>query len=258
MEEIIKRYERQPSILKIKENVKIGNTFKFIDITPNIMKDEISQLDPKKSSVENDIPRKILVGSRDVVSDHLSNIRSKMDCNYPQSLKLADVTPIHKKDETTLMKNYRPVRLIQVVSKLFKRYMHNQILTYIDKFFSPYMFGYRKGYSSEQCLTVMLELWKKALDNKGSAGAILTDLSKAFVCLGHNLMIAKLNAYGFDNSALKFIHNYLEDRKLRTKVNGSFSLLLELKHGVPQGSIIGPVLLNIFINDMFYFINDSK
>ena len=100
--------------------------------------------------------------------------------------------PIHKKEETTLLKNYRPVSLIPVVSKLFERDMYNQILSYIDKFLSPYLFGYRKGYSTEQCLIVMLELWKKALDSKGTAGAILTDLSKAFDKWKH-MVLTKLH-----------------------------------------------------------------
>ena len=98
------------------------------------------------------MPAKILIGSSDIVGNHLSFIynNAKNESIYPEQLKLAEVTPIHKKDDTTLKKNYRPVSLIPVVSKLFERDMYNQILSYIDKFLSPYLFGYRKDFSTEQ------------------------------------------------------------------------------------------------------------
>ena len=76
--------------------------------------------------------------------------------------------------------------------------MNEQILAYIESYLSPYLFGYRKGHGAQHCLAVMIEMWRKALDEKKVAGAILTDLSKAFDCLSHDLLIAKLEAYGFD------------------------------------------------------------
>ena len=257
---IINRYKTHPSIQKIKENATIENKFEFIDVTSDNIEREIRKLDPKKASIQNDIPTKILIGSNDIVCNYLSSIynNSKNNQNYPLSLKVADVTPIHKSKERTLLKNYRPVSLIPVISKLYERNMYDQIISYMDKFLSPYLFGYRKGHSTEQCLFIMIEMWKKALDNKKVAGAVLTDLSKAFDCLSHDLLIAKLEAYGLEKSALKFVYNYLKDRKQRTKINGSYSSWKELKCGVPQGSILGPLLFNIFINDMFYFVEKTK
>ena len=257
-QDIIGKYENHPSIKMIKENIKDDNKFSFQDTTPEDLHFQIQNLDTKKAMVENDIPTKILVQTNDIVSNYISNFfnQSRNKQLYPTTLKIADVTPLHKKEEKTLTKNYRPVSLIPVVSKLYERNMYNQIQDYIQNYLSPYLFGFRKGHSTEQCLVIMLEEWKKALDKKGSAGAILTDLSKAFDSLNHELLIAKLSAYGFDNESLEFIYSYLKERKQRTKVGSYYSSWKSIKVGVPQGSILGPLLFNIFLNDIFYFITD--
>ena len=118
--------------------------------------------------------------------------------------------------------------------------------------------GYRKGHSSQHSLIVMFEKWKENLDKGGEYDAVFMDLSKAFDCLQHDLLLAKLNAYGFDYKSLKFILSFLSNRKYRTKINPSFSEWKLLLIGVPQGSVLGPLLFSIYMCDLFSFMPESN
>ena len=134
--------------------------------------------------------------------------------------------------------------------------MYNHICNYFEHFFSKLQCGFRKGIGAQDCLLSMIEKQKASLDKGNQAGAILTDLSKAFDCIDHELLIAKLFAYGFLTSSLLFVYSYLNRRYQRTKINSSLRTWEETSCGVPQGSILGPLLFNIFICDLFYEIKE--
>ena len=112
--------------------------------------------------------------------------------------------------------------------------------------------GFRKTFNAQHCLLVLVEKCPEVLDKRGYAGILLTDLSKAFDCINHELLIAKLHAYGFSLESLTFIQSYLTNQIQRVKINSSFSEYSNVESGVPQGSISGPLFFNIFVCDLFF------
>ena len=143
------------------------------------------------------------------------------------------------------------------VSKIIERIMKKQLLSYINQFLSRFLCGYRKGYNTQTALLSLIEKWKSILDRSGFAGAVLMDLSKAFDTINHELLAAKLHAYGFDKNSLRVIFSYLTDRWQRVKINTTVSSWTELLQGVPQGSVLGAILFNIYINDLFFLLKDT-
>ena len=257
--DILSNFKNHPSILKIKSMYKGGQKFSFEHISLCQMKLEISKISTGKASPINDIPFKMLKINKDYFAKLLSsNIDKCIDfCMFPDKLKLAEIIPIHKNGDRTAKNNYRPISLLPCISKLYERIFYNQLNTYFQVKLSKLQCGFRKGFSTQQCLIVLIEKWKHALDQKKSAGAVLTDLSKAFDCVSHNLLIAKLEAYGLDYNSLRMIRSYLSKRYQRVRINGEYSTWFEILFGVPQGSILGPLIFNIYLADYFLCIEDS-
>ena len=252
----VAKYSKHPSILAIKKSLPSieGQKFEFNIIEQDDVEKEVRDLNSRKKgtfcnitpSEVKELPEIWLPVLNDTWNKELVN-----QCNFPNKLKLADITPVYKKDDATQDKNYRPVSVLPTVSKVFERLMQQQIQKYMDAHLSKYLCGYRRGYSTQTALSIFVEKWKEVLDKKGFAAAMLMDLSKAFDTIDHDLLIAKLSAYGFGYDSLKLIHSYLSNRWQRVKIETAFSKWTELDEGVPQGSVLGPLLFNIYLNDIF-------
>jgi hypothetical protein len=252
--------QTHPSVSKIIETHNTNNQFHFQSVTQTEISKSLKSLNPKKATGVDNIPPKILNCSAPSISVPLTRIVNKMiETNiFPDDLKKAQVTPLYKKDDPFVMKNYRPVSILSSTSKVFEKVINDQLCTYFDNIFHNFLAAFRPKYGCQTTLLRLIEDWKMALDNNEHVGAILMDLSKAFDCLPHNLIALKLKAYGLSDNSVSLVHNYLTNRKQRVKIGKVHSSWTETIKGVPQGSILGPLIFNIFINDIFYFIEKSS
>ena len=132
--------------------------------------------------------------------------------------------------------------------------LSDQLTDLFENIVHTFLCAFRKGHGCQTTLLRLLEDWKTALDKNQYVAAILMDLSKAFDCLPHDILLCKLSAYGLSPKSVELLRNYLTGRKQQIKLQGDLSSWADIQKGVPQGCILGPLLFNIFINDIFYFI----
>ena len=149
----------------------------------------------RKATQNTDIPVKILRENADIFSVYICDFFNETirSGKFPLILKNADITAVFKKGFKGSKENYRPVSILPVISKIFEKLISKQITNFMEPLFSKYQCGFHRGFSTQDCLLAMLEKWKSVVDKGKIFGILMTDLSKAFDCLSHELIIAKLN-----------------------------------------------------------------
>ena len=172
---------------------------------------------------------------------------------FPNKLKLAQVIRIYKKDDPTQVTNYRPISLLlPVLSKVIEKTIAKQLSGYFEdnKLFNQNQYGFRPGHSTEHAALELVDKITSQMDNNETPINIFLDLSKAFDTIDHNILLDKLKYYGLDDIAIKLFRSYLTNRYQYVQIENAKSQLLEINTGVPQGSILGPLLFIIYINDI--------
>ena len=257
---MINKHDQHPSIVKIRENVSTDLMFDFHCINELDIAAIIKRFDSKKAQGYDMMPMKLLQKCAPYIAHEIAKLvnNSFTKSSFPNDLKFAEVSSLFKKKDSLSKMNYRPVSILIALSKIYEKAVSVQLTDYFSYIFSSLLSAFRKGYSCQSTLLNMIENFKCALDRGEYIACISMDISKAFDCLPHCLTICKLHAYGLSRNACTLIASYLYQRKQRVKIGNIRSSWKETNKGVPQGSIWGPLIFNIFMNDLFYFVKHAN
>lgn len=232
----------------------ISESFYFVPTDANEISNTIKCLSSNKSPGIDGISAFTLKA----ISDHISPVLTYIfnfsfeQGEFPQSLKTAVVVPLFKKGDTTNLNNYRPISLLSCFSKILEKIVKKRILNFLNKHtvFSLNQFGFIEGKSTEDALLKFFTDIFYGLNSSSAVAGIFVDITKAFDSVDHNIMLKKLEDVGIRGLSLQWFKSYLFDRMQCVRVNGQLSSCVTVKCGVPQGSVLGPIMFLLYINDL--------
>ena len=228
--------------------------FKLKAVHPDVILKIISNLKSTQSCGLDNVDSKtikLVKNELTPVITHIVNLSIQQKI-FPQQWKVAKIIPLHKKDEVIYPKNYRPVSLLPIFSKILERAIFVQVVEYFEEngLLNPSHHGFRQKHNTCTALIQMIDTWVEAFDNKELSAVLMLDMSAAFDLVNHELLVKKLAVYGFDDSSQLWFSSYLYQRSQQVYIDGALSDPLSIDVGVPQGSILGPLLYIIFTNDL--------
>ena len=235
----------------IKSNI---HHFNFHNITEQTIDKIIADLAPKTSSGFDGLSTKLLKNIKTVLLKPITLIVNQMINTgiFPDKLKIAKINPIYKKDDETLFTNYRPISLLPSISKIFERVLFQQVYEYFQqkKLFYSSQYGFFTEHSAEYATIELVDKIITQMDKMDTPIGIFNDLTKAFDTIDHSILIQKLRYYGFNEMSLNLMQSYLTGRVQYVQMNDVKSNYCSVTTGIPQGSILGPLLFIIYMNDI--------
>ena len=246
-----------------KQFLKNPNTIKFLinQTDPQEVEDIIKDFDTTKGVGPNSIPPKILKQISHLISTPLSDIFNKSFRTgiFPDLLKISKINPIHKKDSKLLISNYRPISLLSNLNKIIEKLMFKRLYAFLEQYKCIYslQFGFRENHSTNHAIISIIQKIQDAIKDGKFAIGVFIDLQKAFDTVNHSILLEKLNHYGISGISNTWFKSYLTDRQQFVSIGGENSDSTITEHGVPQGSVLGPLLFLIYINDLHQCIKNS-
>jgi len=242
-------------------NNSTANSMYVEEVTTSEIFNLIMSLKGNKSSGPDGISCRLIKENAHLLSEPLCYMfnMSLFSGVVPDRFKIAKVVPIFKKGATTKVCNYRPISLLSIFNKLLEKVVYRRLYSFLNKtnVIYKYQFGFRKNFSTSLALIDVLDTCYKNIDNNNKILGIFVDLQKAFDTVDHEILLSKLNYYGIRGVMLNWITNYLLDRKQFTVVNNVSSVMGRISCGVPQGSVLGPLLFLVYMNDIKHAVPDS-